>query len=61
MAVSQGREQAAPDVIRCQHAAWIPGEVDSGRRNQGGQSSDEIEGLEDDLGGTVAVGGIFSA
>ncbi len=42
-------------AVRCKDAV-IAREVDPRARDQGGQLGDEIQGLEDDVGGAVAVG-----
>ena len=42
-------------TIGCKNAVE-PGQVDPGLRHQGGQFGDEIQGLEYDMGGSVAVG-----
>jgi hypothetical protein len=44
-------------AVRCKHAV-ITREVHARRGHQGGQAGDEVQGLEEDVGGAVAVRGL---
>ena len=52
-----GRHPRTKFAVGCEYPV-IAGEIDSGFGRQGGQAGDEVHRFKDDMGGTVAIGGL---